>query len=316
MRRRPLGLVVVAVALASCGGAGAGSPTPVSAPLSSSVSASVGATAEIVDDLDVGGRTMHIVCLGPTDTGEPTILLEAGGGLDSSSWSGVMSAMQSQHRLCAYDRIGLGLSDPPREPSRTSADQVADLHALLDAAGVGGPFVVAAHSYGATVATLFTQAYPDEVVGLLFVDPQSPPVTAWWREVMPPPAPDEPSSITEFRDSLETFEKDPSQNPEHLFLRPGLAAATEALGAPGPLFGDRPVVVLSAGERPSSHLELPRKLGAKVDRLWSAAQQELADESTAGSRETVPGVGHMIPLERPEAVVRALEGILAKLGPT
>src|SRR3989304_117355 len=71
----------------------------------------------------------------------------------------------------------------PRHPeaSRTAVDQVADLRALLDAAGVSGPFVIGAHSYGATVAILFTQAYRDEVVGLLFVAPESPRASARFR---------------------------------------------------------------------------------------------------------------------------------------
>ncbi len=118
---------------------------------------------------------MRLVCVGPTDTGKPTILLEAGFGEDYRTWSEILPVMRSTHRLCAYDRAGMGQSEPPAEASRTAADQVADLRALLDAAGVSGPFVIGAHSYGATVATLFTQAYPDEVVGLLFVDPAKSP---------------------------------------------------------------------------------------------------------------------------------------------
>jgi pimeloyl-ACP methyl ester carboxylesterase len=132
------------------------------------------------------------------------------------------------------------------EASRTPADQVADLRALLDAAGVGGPFVIGAHSYGANVAILFTQAYPDDVVGLLFVDPQSPRVGERFLDALPAPAADQPASVAEFRDGLETFNDDPSLNPEHLHLWPSFTEAAAALDAPGPLFGERPVVVLSA----------------------------------------------------------------------
>ena len=218
--------------------------------------------------------------------------------------------MDSTHRLCAYDRTGLGQSEPPVEASRTAADQVADLRALLDAGGVSGPFVIGAHSYGATVAILFTQALPDEVVGLLFVDPESPRVTARWRDALPAPAADEPASVTDFRNGLETFETDPSLNPEHVHLRSSFAEAATALDAPGPLFGDRPVIVLSAAATPGSQLGLPPDLATRVDDLWAAGQQELADESTAGSLETVSGAGHEIQVDRPPAVIDALERIL------
>ena len=168
-------------------------------------------------------------------------------------------------------------------------------------------------SYGATVATLFTRAYPDEVVGLLFVDPQSPGVVARWRDALPAPAADEPASVTSLRNEFDTFYDDPSMNPERVHLLPSLAEAAAALEAPGQLFGDRPVVVLSAGSTPATQQGLPPDLATTLQDLWIAAQQELADESTAGTRETVPGAGHAIQHEKPQAVIDALEGILADL---
>lgn len=304
MRPRPLGLALLTVVTAACGGGDPASTAP---------SPSTSVSNERVADVDVGGRTMHLVCVGPTDTGEPTILLEAGGGGDYLSWGEILPVMQSTHRLCAYDRAGLGQSEPPAEASRTAADQVADLRALLDAAGVSGPFVIGAHSYGANVAILFTQAYPDDVVGLLFVDPQSPRVDERFRDALPEPAADEPASLAEFRDVLETFNDDPSLNPEHLHLWPSFAEAAAALDAPGPLFGDRPVVVLSAETTPGPQLGLPPNLAKTIDDLWAAGQQELADESTAGSLETVSGAGHEIQVDQPPAVIHALERILDAL---
>ena len=242
MRSRPVGLAVILVAiLGACG-----SPIVSTAP-SAAAPASASGSTELVSDVDVGGRTMHLVCVGPTDTGEPTILLEAGGGLGYDSWGEVLSGMQRQHRLCAYDRLGLGSSSQPTEASRTAADQAADLHALLAAAGVKGPFVLGAHSFGAIIATLFTQLYPDDVLGLVFVDPQAPRQSAAFLKALPPASADESGAVKEIRDVLENFETDPSQNPEHVAIRESGAKASAALDGAGPLFGDRPVVMLSAG---------------------------------------------------------------------
>ncbi len=305
MRPRQIGLTLLTMVLAACGGTTA-STAPSSAP-----SLSASASAELVADVDVGGRTMHLVCVGPSDTGEPTVLLESGGGMDYSAWGEILPVLGSTHRLCAYDRAGLGASDPPAEASRLAADQVADLRAMLDTAGVSGPFVIGSWSYGATVATLFTKAYPDDVVGLLFVDPQSPGVVARWREALPAKAADEPASVTSLRNEFDTFYDDPSMNPEHVHLLPSLAAAAAALEAPGELFGDRPVVVLSAGSTPATQQGLPADLATTLDDLWVATQQELADESTAGTRETVAGAGHAIQHEKPQAVIDALEKVVA-----
>jgi pimeloyl-ACP methyl ester carboxylesterase len=303
MRPRPLFLALLFVVIAGCGGATATvAPSPTQSP-----------STEPVADVDIGGRTMHLVCVGPTDTGEPTILLEAGGGGDYLSWAEILSGMQTTHRLCAYDRAGLGQSEPPADASRTAADQVADLRALLDKAEVSGPFVLGAHSYGANVAILFTQAHPDDVVGLLFVDPQSPRVDKRFRDALPDPAAGEPASVTELRDVLETFNDDPSRNPEHLHLWLSFEEAAAALDAPEQLFGDRPVVVLSAGNTPGSRSGLPPDLAAVIDEIWATAQHELADESSAGSVEAVSGAGHEIQVDRPLAVIDALEMILDEL---
>jgi pimeloyl-ACP methyl ester carboxylesterase len=304
MRPRPLTLALLSLVIAACGRG---------APASTAPSSSTSVSTELVADVDIGVRTMHLVCVAPTDTGEPTILLEVGGGGDLLSWAEVLRVMPSTHRLCAYDRAGLGKSEPPAEASRTAADQIADLRALLDAARVSGPFVIGAHSDGATVATLFTQAYPDDVVGLLFVDPRGPRVRVEWLDALPAPAADEPASITDFRDGLETFETDPSLNPERLHLQASFAAGAAALDAPGPLFGDRPVLVLSAETTPGPQLGLPPDLARTIDDIWAAGQQELADESTAGSLETVARAGHEIQVDQPAAVIDALERILDDL---
>lgn len=306
MRGRPLGLLILPLVVAAC----AGTPLPSSAP-SAAASPSAGSSTELVSDVDVGGRTMHLVCVGAATSGEPTILLESGGGLGYDSWSQVLTGMQAKHRLCAYDRLGLGASSQPAEASRTAQDQATDLRKLLDAADVHGPFVIGAHSFGAIIATLFTLANPDDVLGLVFVDPQAPRQSAAFREALPPAASDDPSSLKEIRDVLEDFETDPSQNPEHVAIRESGAKASAALDAPGPFFGDRPVVVLTAGNPPPDFSTMPPEVARALAAAHEAAQQELADKSTVGSRETVPDVGHNIQDEKPPAVIDALEKVLA-----
>ena len=63
-------------------------------------------------------------------------------------------------------------SDPIAQP-RTAPEVVADLHALLQAAEIPGPYVLAAHSLGGLFARLYASTYPDEVVGLVLVDAYS-----------------------------------------------------------------------------------------------------------------------------------------------
>ena len=85
-------------------------------------------------------------------------------------------------RVCAYDRPGtyasigeddfISRSDPVAQP-RTAPEVVADLHALLQAAEVPGPYVLAGHSLGGLFARLYAATYPNEVIGLVLVDAYS-----------------------------------------------------------------------------------------------------------------------------------------------
>src|SRR5205823_11276517 len=79
-------------------------------------------------------------------------------------------------RVCAYDRPGTTLgadqfsrSDPVRQP-RTAKEAVADLHALLRAARIPGPYVLVGHSTGGLIVRLYASTYPDEVAGMVLVD--------------------------------------------------------------------------------------------------------------------------------------------------
>jgi pimeloyl-ACP methyl ester carboxylesterase len=120
-----------------------------------------------------GGRRMHILCEGPA-SGRPLVVLEAGIWGFSAGWDAVQKKLADRGvRSCAYDRAGLGFSDPGPEP-RDGLAIVEDLEALLKAHGDNGPYVLVAHSMGGLHVRFFALRHPDKVVGLVLVDATSP----------------------------------------------------------------------------------------------------------------------------------------------
>jgi pimeloyl-ACP methyl ester carboxylesterase len=141
--------------------------------------------------VDIGGdRRIYLECHG---AGAPTIVLEAGYRASARVWSEdlrpsrmsrtmVFAGVAVYTRVCIYDRPGTvaplkddvrpSRSDPVPQP-RTAPAVVADLHALLHTVGVPGPFVLVGHSLGGLFVRLFASTFPDEVAGLILVDPYS-----------------------------------------------------------------------------------------------------------------------------------------------
>lgn len=119
--------------------------------------------------VDVGGRQMHLYCTGANLDSRPTVILEQGGGGNTLAWFMVQPELAQTTRVCSYDRAGQGWSEPGPLP-RDGAHISSDLHALLAAAGIPGPYVLAGHSYGGIFIRSFASQYPEEVAGLVLLD--------------------------------------------------------------------------------------------------------------------------------------------------
>ena len=120
--------------------------------------------------VDVGGHRLHLSCTG---SGSPTVVLEPGAGAMSSSLGWITPAVARDTRVCVYDRAGRGWSDSADTP-QDGAQIATDLHTLLHAADVPGPYVLAGHSFGGLYALTFAARYPDEVAGMVLVDSTAP----------------------------------------------------------------------------------------------------------------------------------------------
>jgi pimeloyl-ACP methyl ester carboxylesterase len=289
---------VLAGVLAACGTSVSPAPSGDAAPTA----------AVFEENVDVGGgRTIQIVCAGPTDSGRPTIVFENGAGPTLVTWRPVMNAATLTDRACAYNRAGVGQSDDPPGP-RTTRDQVADLAAALAAAGVTGPIVLVAHSRGGWNAIVYTADHPEQVAGLVLVDIAPPGLELKWLAELGPEQPGEPDHIAEARDIFTNHPGDPSVDVELLDLE---ASAEEALRAPG--FGDRPTEILWATETDIDEWPgFDPGLADRLNRAYAGLQESVEDRAD-DPNVTLVDTGHAIHEERPAVVVEAIGRVLAAL---
>lgn len=120
--------------------------------------------------VEVGGYRLHLHVMGE-DRGLPTVIMENGATGISAQWGWVQPAVARHTRVVTYDRPGMGWSDTP--PGQMDAQEaIQDLYEALRQSGVKGPYLLTGHSMGALMARVFAHFYPEEVVGLVLVDPR------------------------------------------------------------------------------------------------------------------------------------------------
>jgi pimeloyl-ACP methyl ester carboxylesterase len=273
-----------------------------------------------------------------TGEGGPTVILSAGGGGTTLNWGLVQPALSETNRVISFDRAGMGFSDPGPRPC-TSGRAVDDLRAALAALKIGPPYVLVGHSMGSFDARLFAFRHPDEVAGMVLVDPRGDGLVARLAAASPTRAAGYKGEVAQLRrnaaiaaagpgaagyDSL-VAPDDPNLTPgvnaaqRAAILRPSFwrtvasegaclegASARQLAEARLPL--DMPLIVLTASVPP---FPCPPQDVAAVMAMWRASHEELARLSTRGERRDVPDVGHMIPYQRPDVVVAAIREVCA-----
>lgn len=176
MSLRQLWSIVLAVGMAataaSCGGGDDAAGPDTEAVMTATTTADDPlATPSVEGSFAVAdGRELALTCWGE---GSPTVVLDAGtgdAGIDAFQGSPLVEGLAAQTQVCAYDRAGLGASDPAPDRKRNLDDAAGDLHELLAAAGVSGPFVLVGSSGGGFDVFHHAGRFPDEVAGLVLLD--------------------------------------------------------------------------------------------------------------------------------------------------
>jgi pimeloyl-ACP methyl ester carboxylesterase len=102
--------------------------------------------------------------------GEPTVLFEAGIGATHLNWRAVQQAVAEFTGTISYDRGGLGWSSPCRT-ARTPGNIAVELHEMLEQGGFKPPYILVGHSFGGLVMRRYALLYPQDVAGVVLVDP-------------------------------------------------------------------------------------------------------------------------------------------------
>jgi pimeloyl-ACP methyl ester carboxylesterase len=274
--------------------------------------------------VSVSGHDVHIYCTGKA--GGPTVVMDAGLGGGVLDWQTVQPKVAKFARVCSYDRSGIGWSESGQKP-RTSRRIVNELHALLENAGVGGPYVLVGHSFGGANVQLYASEYPDEVAGMVLVD-SALDVRVLDEDLRDATANATPSPLTlkvlaplgipRLLGSQGGLPKRLAQergaiynSTRHLYavadesatINESIATTTDA----APSLGDKPLIVLSAGARqyPGFTKEQAKRADKQANE-FEASRQDLSENSKL---VVAKNSAHYIQFDRPGLVVDAIRQV-------
>jgi pimeloyl-ACP methyl ester carboxylesterase len=277
--------------------------------------------------VDIGGRSLNVHCLGD---GRPTVLLAAARTAPGYVWTPAQRGIAAVTRVCWYDRADIGWSEAGPDPAWADT-AAADLHRLVQHAGLAPPFVLVGHSFGGHVIRLYHHMYPGEVAGMVFVDaaledagtirgmphrerPAVPRAVirglsivlgrlGMMRLLADDPGPPANGWSAHEWDVLARLRRQRNMLLADAKVGPGRASDDLVRAARG--LEDMPLLVLTQGNAATGSGAAPDVLPAWVD-----LQRRFAARSRRGRQVVVRESGHAMPVEAPGAIVDAVREIV------
>jgi pimeloyl-ACP methyl ester carboxylesterase len=278
-------------------------------------------------DVDGGRRLM----LHHAGTGTPAVVIEAGAGAFGLDYLSLFELCAKRTTSVLYDRAGSGWSDPGPH-SRGAQEIVTDLHNALGMAGIKGPYLLVGHSLGGLLVRAFAQHFPDDVVGLVLIDPAT--------ESFPPPQEGDEAVVLKMLEQLRhnpdlwrewyptlfvEWEKLPAQVRDPLIARHtdpdrAMGGLRDMLNAQriqedvanGPALPNIPVTVLTGMQidpMPGSSDEEKRAF----NKIKLAAHAAFVSSVPQGEHRVLQDAGHLFYTQRPDTVVDAVFDILNRV---
>jgi len=276
-----LGLLFAALALVGCGEQ---RPKPVSAEPQ-------GLPGYVVE---ADGHKVYFECRG---NGSPTVVLLNGHPEESANWGDLFDDSARLTRTCEYDRFGLGLTATYGiigSKVRDGRDQVRELEQVLRNGRIPKPYVLVGHSWGGTLAVLYSGTH-DDVKGIVLVDAAVPDQGPVLHAALPPKRAGESEAITELRNPPTAK---PLEDPENLDWTKSLAEAGKVTS-----LGDRPEIVVTAGRSFTGDLRF-------LYPVWVRLQSEMKRLSSNSVHVIAPRSSHFVQLDAPDVVLAAARAVV------
>lgn len=254
-----------------------------------SVCTSQSLKAQSIQDeyIDIAGNTLHLrIMRGEANQASlPTILLESGGGGDSSQWANIQLRLAEETGavVVSYDRWGFGESDLPDTPY-VLKNELSSIHDALSQLDLSDSVLLVGHSFGGLLIHGYAAFWPEQVKGMLFLDPNTPAAMLALKPFMTP----EPSQT------------DTKEGQAFIRINDAINDIMTTLLL-NPVPPDIPIIVISSDGL---------SWGERANKAFRLIHELLAVSVENGRHIIAEGSSHNIPGERPEIVITSVKNLL------
>jgi len=243
--------------------------------------------------------------------GTPPVVIDAGLADHLDKLGPLQERLARITQVITYNRAGYGQSEPGPVP-RHGSREAEELKALLEKASVPGPYLLVGHSLGALNMQVFASKFPDDVAGMVLLDP--PPLsfilgqdykdlkpmaermTAEWQAIA-----DSAAKSTDAQEQAKSafFQMIAS---EHREMFGETAKRVDAIST----FGDMPLVVLAAGKPNPAFGEV----AAEYQKYWVGQSRALAKRSINSRFVFAEEATHYLYLDVPDLVAENILSVV------
>jgi pimeloyl-ACP methyl ester carboxylesterase len=295
------------------------------------------------------GRKLNLYCTGK---GSPTVVFDSGVTGESVGWALVQPVIAARTRACSYDRAGVGFSDPGTRTGSSAnivddlhrlliAASIAPPYILVGHSYGGMNVRLYKDMYPSEVVgmVLIDPVHEDWPERVWKLDVHQRPYEKYIAENFEPfwqgerecvfaaaaglvkgtalydrcvPAPDPHYSDAINVAYLKTHLSLGYQQAQLTEDESDHFASSDQVRAARTWYGDMPLIVLAAGDRPGRRSDEPQAHRDAVNRLTFALFDELAALSSRGINRVVPDTGHDIPMDQPGAVDNAILEVMGE----
>ncbi len=260
--------------------------------------------------IDIGSHQLYVRIVGK---GSPALVIDVGSTSRSEEWYPLQDRIAEKTLVLTYDRAGYGMSEPGPLP-RDSRREADELKRLLNNADISGPYILVGHSLGALNVQIFTKQYPEDVAGLILLDP--PPLSWLLGDTFPTLKLMFDQTISEWEviAGRSSDSSTPEQEAEAAFFRM-IASELRSMQSSARLvadiesFGDIPLIVIASGIANPAFGDVAEEYQAH----WINQSRTLSKKSTQGQFIFIKNSTHQIHIDAPDLVLNSILTLLSKL---